>query len=1063
MTAFSDAAGRPHPRRIGWIGTTALAMGGSNQMVFLITALVAGEGDFSGHGSAAVLLLVVGLLLSWAAAPGWTELVLMFPNRVGGISATCAEAFRPYSAVLSNLTGVCYWWGWVPTCGLTALLSAAAINQWFLPSVPVPLLACAIVLLFTAVNLCGVHWATRLAVPIATASALLAALSALIPILSGTVDWQQATTFHLVTPFPGLFGEVTSAMAGLYLIGFAAPAFEQASSHVGETIDPRRNVPRAMLASALMAALYFIVLPVVWLGALGPQGLATPLMDALGPTYAPLFGTGAKIAALWFMMFNMFHGTLAPLAGAARVLSQLAEDGLLPRLLSWRLSTDAPWVATLLTAAMAIIFLLAGDPVWLIAAANLTYLIGICLPNVAVWLLRRNEPDAPRLYRAPRGTIGLGLVAAAIWGVSAVLGFQQYGLPTVLFGIAFAYAGSALYAVRVWSDRRRQGLRGLAHTLHIKLTGAMILVLVLDGIGYLIMYTSVESHHTALISILADIFVVVALLTISVGLILPGMIAHSAEQVSTAATRLTGGTLADFARAMQALSAGDLDGAHARVDIEPVRVHTRDELGTMAARFNELQDVVKRTAVALDGAREGLRGARDELREANTQLERRVEERTAQVRARTTELESEISERKRAETQLSEQELRIRTILQSIADGILTVDDDGAIRWLNRAAEEMFGRGGADVIGQRVTSLVPGLDAPGAGAPGLRRGRRNDAGEQELEGRRRDGSAFPIALRISESRLGGERIWIWRVQDITERKQAEEKFAVLNKQLLSAARAAGMAEVATSVLHNVGNVLNSINVSSGLVVERLQRVKFAGLAKAVELIQAHPNDLASFLTADPQGKQVAPYLASLAAHWQAEREAILSEVGSLTANVRHIKDIVTMQQSLSGVSGLAESVSLPDVFEDAMAIGADFERSGVRVVREFAPLPLVLADRVKLLQILVNLVRNAKDALLEGGAVEKQVTLRAASNGDGLIRLQVIDNGVGIRPEHMTQIFSYGFTTKPHGHGFGLHSSALAAKELGGSLRADSDGYNRGAAFTLQIPLRTAAGLEGRP
>jgi amino acid permease len=120
-------------------------MGGINQSLFLLGALFVGQGDILGQGSAAIPLLAVGLVLSWAATPGWTELVLMYPNRVGGIAATCAEAFRPYSPMLANLTGVCYWWGWVPTCGLTALLAASAITQWFLPSLPVPLLASCIV------------------------------------------------------------------------------------------------------------------------------------------------------------------------------------------------------------------------------------------------------------------------------------------------------------------------------------------------------------------------------------------------------------------------------------------------------------------------------------------------------------------------------------------------------------------------------------------------------------------------------------------------------------------------------------------------------------------------------------------------------------------------------------------------------------------------------------------------------------------------------------------------------------------------------------------------------
>src|SRR6266481_440652 len=164
-------------------------MGGINQSLFLLGALFVGQGTIHGQGSAAVPLLAVGLLLSWAATPGWIELILMYPNRVGGIAATCAEAFRPYSPVLANLAGVCYWWGWVPTCGLTAILSAAAI-----------------VIGFTIVNLLGIARVTRVAVAIATVSATLAFLSAWLPIIAGHVDWQQATSFHLTLPFAGWFG-----------------------------------------------------------------------------------------------------------------------------------------------------------------------------------------------------------------------------------------------------------------------------------------------------------------------------------------------------------------------------------------------------------------------------------------------------------------------------------------------------------------------------------------------------------------------------------------------------------------------------------------------------------------------------------------------------------------------------------------------------------------------------------------------------------------------------------------------------------------------------------------
>jgi len=621
-TPRADATTKPHPRSIGWLGTSALAIGGSNQSIFLLAGLIAGQGDIPGQGSAAVPLLLLGLLLSYAAAPGWLELVLMYPNRVGGIAAACTAAFRPYGDILSVLTGVCYWWGWIPTCGITALFSANAIQQWLFPGVPVQIIAIGIILVFLGINLRGIRLTTRVAVIIATASTTLAVLAALIPLSTGAVDWRQAFSFHLTTPFPGIFGQITSCMAGLYLIGFGAPAFEAALCHVGETHDQNRNVPRALLANALLAGLYFGVLPVVWLGVLGTGPLGGDLSQTLGPVFSPWLGAAGRLAAFWFIIFAMFHGTLQPIAGAARVLSQLSEDGLLPRALALRHSrTDAPWVAATITALTAILFLLIGDPLWLIAAANFTYLIGISLPNIAVWLLRRDEPDTPRPWRAPRYAIGAGLAAACAWGLATLLGFEQFGLPTVVLSLALAYSGGAFYIWRKLEDGARRGDIRFGHTLHMKLTGAMLLVLALDAAGYMIAVSLIPHSRGGDIAMLNDIFVAVAILTITVGIVLPGMIGHSATEVSQATTRLAAGTLTDFTTAMKALSSGDLDAAYVKLDIQPVTVRSDDELGVMAANFNLMQENIRNAVIGLNGAREGLKAARRELTEAKEEAE----------------------------------------------------------------------------------------------------------------------------------------------------------------------------------------------------------------------------------------------------------------------------------------------------------------------------------------------------------------------------------------------------------------------------------------------------------
>lgn len=160
-----------------------------------------------------------------------------------------------------------------------------------------------------------------------------------------------------------------------------------------------------------------------------------------------------------------------------------------------------------------------------------------------------------------------------------------------------------------------------------------------------------------------------------------------------------------------------------------------------------------------------------------------------------------------------------------------------------------------------------------------------------------------------------------------------------------------------------------------------------------------------------------------------------------------------MQQNYARTSGILEPIQVADLVEDAarMNTGA-MARHNVKVVREFKEIAPILTEKHKVLQILVNLIRNAKYACDDSGRDDKQVTLRI-TNGDGRIKISVIDNGVGIPPENLTRIFNHGFTTKKDGHGFGLHSGALAAKELGGALMAFSEGTGRGATFTLELPV----------
>jgi PAS domain S-box-containing protein len=298
-------------------------------------------------------------------------------------------------------------------------------------------------------------------------------------------------------------------------------------------------------------------------------------------------------------------------------------------------------------------------------------------------------------------------------------------------------------------------------------------------------------------------------------------------------------------------------------------------------------------------------------------------------------------------------------------------------------------------------------------------------------------------------------------QDITEQKLAAAKLDKLNQQLVDASRQAGMAEVATGVLHNVGNVLNSVNVSTTLIQEKLRGSEVASLVKLGALLRQHEADLSAFFTADPKGKLVPRFIIQLADELGAEHALLQKEQDQLTHNIEHIKEIVAMQQNYAGVCGILERVSLADLVNDALQINATaLARHGVQVARQYSDVPQAMADKHKVIQILVNLVRNAKFALNESGRPDKRLTVGIAMNGGNCLKVTVSDNGIGIPPENLARIFSHGFSTRRGGHGFGLHSGAIDAKEMGGRLSVHSDGAGQGATFALELPL---AGQKAEP
>jgi signal transduction histidine kinase len=291
-------------------------------------------------------------------------------------------------------------------------------------------------------------------------------------------------------------------------------------------------------------------------------------------------------------------------------------------------------------------------------------------------------------------------------------------------------------------------------------------------------------------------------------------------------------------------------------------------------------------------------------------------------------------------------------------------------------------------------------------------------------------------------------------REIEERLRSEAEVERGHKQLLVTSRLAGMAEVATSVLHNVGNVMTSVNVLSDSIAGLVRDSKISSVARLGTLLSENQKDLNRFITEDERGRKIPDYVGQLGAHLADEHALLLSKVKVLNENIHHINEIVAMQQNFAKVSAMLETLPPEEVAEDALRMhGESLKRHGIQLVREFEKIPPVTMDRHQVLQILFNLLENAKYACLQDGAPGKKIVMSLKRTVTGHVRLTVSDNGMGIPPENLARIFGQGFSTRKDGHGFGLHSSILAAQDMGGTLTAQSEGQGKGAVFTLEIPL----------
>lgn len=470
-------------------------------------------------------------------------------------------------------------------------------------------------------------------------------------------------------------------------------------------------------------------------------------------------------------------------------------------------------------------------------------------------------------------------------------------------------------------------------------------------------------------------------------------------------------------------------------------IQSRDELQTLALSFGQMaKDINSRDADLKTKNRE-LNRAQAELEDLNKHLEEKVKERTKQ---------------------LTESESKFRTLFEESADATLVTTEERFLDCNPAMLHMMSLKTKADFLAMDPGRISPEFQPDGQESPGAMRNhiaRARSEGSQQFEWVNRrieDSEEFHTEIVITSFPLNGESVLHMVFRDITARKKIEAELKKTQQKLVETAHSAGMAEIATGVLHNIGNILNSVNISTEEIAGTLKGSKLKGFLKANEIVSSHKDDIGAFFTAHPKGKLIPGYFQSLGEAMHDEQVIMTNEIVALGEKVSMMRDVISTQQNYAKATLYTEDVVLSDIIEDALKLNmAALKKQGVRVDRVYDQQLRGTVPKVKLIHVLTNLIKNGKEAMYQNDKFNKAQTLKIEVRRyeSNQVEIMVSDNGCGIEFDNLEKIFNHGFTTKDHGHGFGLHTCANFMTEMGGSLSAESEGLSNGSCFIVRFPL----------
>ena len=424
--------------------------------------------------------------------------------------------------------------------------------------------------------------------------------------------------------------------------------------------------------------------------------------------------------------------------------------------------------------------------------------------------------------------------------------------------------------------------------------------------------------------------------------------------------------------------------------------------------------------------------------------------------------------------ELALSEAKMRAVLDSAVDGIITIDENGIIESFNPAAETIFGYTSQQVIGKNVNLLVPKphkkrhndyirryLNTGKAEIIGIGR---------EVEGERKNGELFPLELGISEINIEQKRLFTGIARDVSERKQAEEELLRYREnleqrveertqelkdaqqKLVEQAFYSGRAQLAAMMLHNIGNAVTPFSSQVDVLRSSLPEHVIDYLEKSYDELLAHIDHLNVYVQDDPRGQKVFAYIGELITFLKQFKTNFHISLEKINASLNYVSDILSLQQNyeLSKRENL-QLTNVNDLIETALKIQLNnLEAGGVSVSKDLdVDLPELLIDRNRFIQVLINVIKNACEAIdaVEETDAQKRINIKTSSNQD-YISIEISDTGIGIAPDQIQELFELGISKKGS-TGLGLYFSKMFMEKSNGRLAIDSPGIGQGTTLKL--------------